>query len=359
MVSLDREKNLSRYMSPLGVLTLVIVVCALLLGESSWGDNASTTSQEAANLDRLLDIPKGEEAGNSNHERLPYHLGSIASLVVILLSLTTAMLLNSRTAGRRILGTSLAAVFCLAVALIIAWLASLGTFSNTRAHLLPTDSLKPGMMIFMGLLFSGSGLLLGFIAYSQAQARETMDSLQLGLRNEVESYGQVSRILHWTTAILFILLFPMGVYTSMIPEDVWYRQGYYVAHKTIGFTLLGLVILRLIWHRFSPKPGQDNHLKSWEKKSAHAAHILLYVLMIGFPISGYVLSTYAGKLSHFFIWDTPMLFDANREMLMPFLLTHKVVLPVVFYVVFFAHVAGVIKHRYIDRSVRTLRRMVG
>ena len=62
----------------------------------------------------------------------------------------------------------------------------------------------------------------------------------------------------------------------------------YSLHKSTGSLLLLLIGLRLLWTLVNPKPraigdnGQANLL-------AKGVHIGLYVLMIGLPLSGYLL----------------------------------------------------------------------
>jgi cytochrome b561 len=151
----------------------------------------------------------------------------------------------------------------------------------------------------------------------------------------------------------------MGIFTSMIPDDGrWYRQGYYVVHKTIGFTLFALVIARLIWNFLSPRPRLAASLAVWERLAAHGAHWALYGLMLAFPVSGFMMSTYAGKLSHWFVWDLPLPFAPDEQAIVLWALLHKIVLPFVFYFIITAHVFGALKHRYVDRDLDPFRRMV-
>jgi len=178
------------------------------------------------------------------------------------------------------------------------------------------------------------------------------------LVNTANGYGRVSRHLHWVTAILFLALIPMGIYATMIPEDVWYRQGYYVVHKTLGFLVLFLVILRLFWRKYAPATPLSRELKVWERKLAHGVHISLYLFMLAFPITGFIMSTFAGKLSHFLVWDIPLLWAADETWRDLFGLLHKIVLPYLFYVVIGAHIVGVLKHRYMDGDKSAFRRMV-
>jgi cytochrome b561 len=150
----------------------------------------------------------------------------------------------------------------------------------------------------------------------------------------------------------------MGIYTSIIPENLEWRQGYYVVHKTLGITALVLLQVRVIWHFVSPRPPLDSGLKVAERRLAHVVHGVLYLMMLAFPITGFVMSTYVGKLSHFFIWDLPLWWAEDLEAIKPWGLVHKLVLPFLFYAIFAAHVLGALKHQFIDRHRDSIHRMV-
>jgi cytochrome b561 len=291
-----------------------------------------------------------------NDHRLAYQADSIVGIGIVLFAFLVAYLLNHARPSKRVLGTFFSAMAALGTGLLILWLGHLGSLDAMRPMVLPTDNLKPDLMRILSgvLLLSGAFLLL--VTYWQTKRDDVLD---LGLKNEENRFGRQTRILHWTTAILFLLLIPMGIFTSMIPEDVWYRQGYYVVHKSIGFSVLGLVLLRLVWHRISPATEIDSSLKTWERRLARTAHFLLYGFMIAFPISGFIMSTYGGKYSHFFFWDFPLFWGADMDAVIPYAVLHKLVLPLLFFVVIGAHVAGALKHRFVDRHENAFRRMVG
>jgi cytochrome b561 len=293
-------------------------------------------------------------AGDNDH-RMAYQADSIAGVVLLALVLLTAGWLNHASPSRRIVGTFLAAAMTLGIGLMIGWLYVIGALDNVRPPFLPTDEVKPSLMKLLGVVFTLGGLFLLLVTYWQTKRD---DVLALDTGNEQTRYGRGTRLMHWTTAILFVALIPMGIFTSMIPEEAWYRQGYYVVHKSLGLTVLLLVIARLAWHRVSPTPPLDSSLKTWERRSAHAAHILLYVLMIGFPITGFVMSTFGGKYSHFFFWDTPLFWAPDADLIIPWALLHKLALPVLFYVVFAAHIAGALKHQFVDKHGDAFKRMV-
>ncbi|MEM6545093.1 MAG: cytochrome b [Pseudomonadota bacterium] len=290
-----------------------------------------------------------------NDHRLPYHLDSWIALGMLLAALLIAWGLSQKSSAARSLATATAATLC---ALTTGWfllIASTGIFENPRPPLFPTDAIKPTVLLVQAAVTFVAAV---FLCWAAVKQRQRLSADQGELRNSQSSYGTISRSLHWTTAVLFLLLIPMGVFTSMIPEDVEWRQGYYVVHKTLGFVVLFLLILRLFWHFASPKPKLDEQLTNWERRSAKSVHFLLYVFMIAFPITGFVMSTFGGKLSHIFIWDLPLFWETDLEAIKPWGLLHKLVLPYLFYLIIIAHVFGVLKHHFWDGHRESIRRMI-
>lgn len=294
------------------------------------------------------------EIGTNDH-RLPYHLDSFISLGLVAYAIIVTLLMNHSRPNMRVLGFWGAALGCFGVAGGILTLEIVGALQEVRPPLIPVDVFKPAVMRAMGLVFALSGIVLSLVAIGQAKRSDT---LELGVRNEPARYGRRSRYFHWTIAIMFILLVPMGVFTSMIPNEYEYRQIYYVVHKSLGFTVLILAFARLVWLIMNPAPKLDSSLSGWEKFLAHGAHYTLYFFLFAFPISGYVLSTYAGKLSHFYFWDTPLLWRYDINALTLPSLVHKVILPYLFYLVILGHIAGALKHQFIDKHNDAFRRMV-
>ncbi|AWZ01629.1 hypothetical protein RHODOSMS8_02099 [Rhodobiaceae bacterium] len=342
--------GISRNLVLLMMLTMVGFVPSLALADGS-GPEGPLAPTEAGNEMTAKLIANAAD----NDHRMAYQADSIAGVVMLVVVVLAAAWLNHASPSRRVVGTFLTAAMTLGIGLMIGWLQLLGSLDTVRPPLLPTDDLKPNLMRLLGIAFTIGGLFLLLVTYWQTKRSDVL-ALQNG--NESERYGRATRIIHWTTALLFVALIPMGIFTSMIPEDVWYRQGYYVVHKSLGLTVLLLVILRLFWHRVSPTPGLDSGLKPWERRSAHTAHVLLYILMIGFPITGFVMSTFGGKYSHFFFWDTPLFWAPDADLIVPWAVLHKLALPIIFYVVFAAHIAGALKHRFVDKHDDAFKRMV-
>ncbi|WP_338028056.1 cytochrome b/b6 domain-containing protein [Croceibacterium selenioxidans] len=101
-----------------------------------------------------------------------------------------------------------------------------------------------------------------------------------------QRYSSVAMLLHW--AIALALAFQLALGFAM-PKD---ERGFalYQLHKSVGITILLLTLARLAWrltHR--PPPAVERGFNGFLAK---AVHVLLYVFMIGAPLTGWaVVST--------------------------------------------------------------------
>lgn len=292
--------------------------------------------------------------GRSALEELLPHFESLITLAIVLFAGIIAWLLNHSSAKFRATGTGLSALACIAIVVWFYFALQTGVLDNSKPHQVPMDAAKPILMWTQISIFLLAGLSLFAVAFHQSKSQDT---LTLTAHNETKRYGQVSRILHWTTAILFIFLIPTGIFSSMIPEGTWYRVHYSVVHKTIGFIVFGLFIARIIWNKKSKRPELDNSLKPKERKMAHIAHIALYMLMFFIPITGYIMTSLHGYSSWFFIWELkPFLAESKAYIFWGLL--HKYLLQYLIYIILGGHILGVLKHHFIDKHTKALKRMV-
>lgn len=289
-------------------------------------------------------------------ERLPGYGESWIALAIVLGSFFAAWFLNHRAPRVRVIGTLLAASGCFAIAgWFFFYVLGTGFMENPKPYDAPMDAAKPALLWLQSLaaMIAGIGLLV--VAFRQS--KDTSELLLEGV-NEENRYGLVSRVLHWTIAILFIAMIPMGIYATMIPEGTSYRLEYYVVHKTIGVLIFALVIFRLIWNQMSKRPQLDTHLKPVERYLAHGAHIALYGLMIGLPITGFIMTSYFGAPTYFFIFELQPLWEPSETAILVWAILHKYLLPYLVFVILGAHVLGALKHQFLDKQGGGLQRMV-
>lgn len=81
--------------------------------------------------------------------------------------------------------------------------------------------------------------------------------------NTPHTHGLVSRILHWTTAVLIAVNIPLGLYVAGLPRGDQFREDLLSQmHKPLGLLLLFLVVGRLGWRLFFVRPDYAPGLKT-------------------------------------------------------------------------------------------------
>lgn len=112
-------------------------------------------------------------------------------------------------------------------------------------------------------------------------------------RNSPTGFGLTTRLLHWAMAVLVLGQIALGLQIAAMQlalANLWL----FGLHKTIGFVLLSLVLLRLLWHRFSPPPPSLGNAASLPNRAARVAHVLIYLCLILIPMSGWIASAATG-----------------------------------------------------------------
>ncbi len=93
-------------------------------------------------------------------------------------------------------------------------------------------------------------------------------------------------LLHW----LIALLITINVVLALSADSLSAAGARSVVdlHKSIGITVLGLAILRVLWRFARRPPDMPIHYLGWERRLAHLVHALLYFLLFALPISGWM-----------------------------------------------------------------------
>lgn len=115
----------------------------------------------------------------------------------------------------------------------------------------------------------------------------------LPARGPSDSYTPVAVALHWLIAVLLFGQIAFGWFLTTIARGTPMRSIYVNFHKSTGITIGVLILLRILWrllHRPPPLPGS---MPAWQRTAARANHILLYVLMLTMPLSGYIASNFS------------------------------------------------------------------
>jgi cytochrome b561 len=175
------------------------------------------------------------------------------------------------------------------------------------------------------------------------------------LRNTVDGFGLISRLLHWTMALGVIFMLALGNRIADMKPDLstLYLYG---LHKTLGIVILALAVLRLIWHRFSAPPPPIGPPSAWGAWAARAAHALIYVLLISIPLTGWFASSATGiDVMIFDRWKLPPIAPVSELWETRGFAVHDILTKALFGLILL-HILGALK-REIDGD-GTLTRMI-
>jgi cytochrome b561 len=191
-------------------------------------------------------------------------------------------------------------------------------------------------------------------------------------------YTKTAIVLHWLIGIGILAMFGLGWFMADIPKDQpkimsfdlfdlglysWNvatemtpRTFYFNLHKSVGITLLGLIVFRLLWRITHRPPALLDTLTATEKKIATSGHHLLYLLMFALPITGLVMAINS-KFEYGVKWFGISLMNGldNKAIRESFVDVHEVV-GIIMLVVIGIHVLGALKHKFIDKD-GTMNRM--
>ena len=112
--------------------------------------------------------------------------------------------------------------------------------------------------------------------------------MQASITNSTTRYGWGAIILHWLIALIFIGQFGLGFIMVRLTSQ---RTAFELIqlHKSFGFLLLGLVILRIAWRFGNAAPALPRTVGTLERRAAPLAHIALYAFQLALPLSGWAL----------------------------------------------------------------------
>jgi cytochrome b561 len=177
----------------------------------------------------------------------------------------------------------------------------------------------------------------------------------MSLRSNDRQWGSVAKFFHWVIALAILGNGTFGLLMDLAHSPMQ-KINWLALHKSIGLTVLALVLLRVVWRWRDGRPREESAPR-WQQWAARGVHGALYVLIVALPLSGWWFNSVTGKpLQWFKQFNLPALAAKNddlrhfahgvHEYLFWFLL-----------LVLVAHVGAALKHHVFDND-NVLRRML-
>lgn len=107
---------------------------------------------------------------------------------------------------------------------------------------------------------------------------------------QIQKYPAGWRVLHWVMALMVLTLIPVGLWMASRAEaDIWgaLTNTLYSMHKAIGFSVLLLMILRIVVKIRVKSPPYPEDMPRRLQMAAKSVHHLIYILLVVTPLFGW------------------------------------------------------------------------
>lgn len=186
----------------------------------------------------------------------------------------------------------------------------------------------------------------------------------MGLRNSNQGWGWPARLLHWLIAGLILFQLGLGFRMVRMVTDVYQQFALYQTHKSWGFVIFCLALVRLAWRLANRVPRPPEGLSAVQHALARGGHLALYVLMIALPLSGWLMAsasplqdTYGLKNMVFTWFELPDPFQPGEKALEETLKSVHSWAAFGLTVLMAGHAVAALQHHFVKRN-DVLRRMI-
>ncbi len=171
------------------------------------------------------------------------------------------------------------------------------------------------------------------------------------IKNDLtQKYSKGAIVIHWLTALLIFILFPLGKYMAGI-EPVE-KMGLIKIHAFLGMLILVLTLIRSWLFFKAPRPADLKTGSNFNDKLAVWIHNAFYFLLLGIAISGIATMILGGYGEAISSGNSELIINRNE---IPSIKGHGM-MALILMLLLVMHVVGIAKH-YILMKENTLKRM--
>src|SRR5258708_1504332 len=170
------------------------------------------------------------------------------------------------------------------------------------------------------------------------------------------AYSLTARALHWITAVLVLVLLPLG----LVIANNWggsLQDFLYDMHRSVGTTIIVLLFVRLGYGLPHPPLPLPDDIPPIQRFAAQATHWALYGLLIVQPFIGWMAtSAYRAPIVIFGLFELPPIWHENRAFSDRLFAVHGLV-AILIAGLAAAHIGAALHHHFV-RKDRVLMRMI-
>jgi len=171
-------------------------------------------------------------------------------------------------------------------------------------------------------------------------------------------YNRLSITLHWFMVLLLVAVYLCIELRGLFPKGSDPREALKAWHFMLGLSVLVFVLPRLGARFAAPPPGITPAPARWTQLSAGVLHFALYLLMIGMPLSGWLILSAAGKPIPFFGLELPALIAKSKDLSKAIETVHETAGDAGYFLAGL-HTAVALYHHYIVRDNTLVRMLSG
>ncbi|WP_088329079.1 cytochrome b [Lacimicrobium sp. SS2-24] len=171
-----------------------------------------------------------------------------------------------------------------------------------------------------------------------------------------QKYHRASIVLHWLMLLVIAAVYACIELRELYPKGSDPRELLKHWHFMLGLSVGLLVLFRLYFRLRHPAPPIHPSLPRWQERLAKSMHILLYLLMLGMPLAGWMILSAEGKPIPFFGLELPALIPANETLAEQIEEVHETI-GSAGYVLIALHALAGLAHHYVFKD-NTLKRML-
>jgi cytochrome b561 len=172
----------------------------------------------------------------------------------------------------------------------------------------------------------------------------------------VKKLSKPTILFHWLTAILFIGTLVVGKIVENMPRGAE-KFELLANHKSFGVIVLVIALARIAWRFKEGALPPLSQAPRWQDIAAKSTHHLLLLATLAMPISGIMMSSGGGRALEVFGFELIAAGDKIEWLQSVGSTVHHSAVNVII-LLLLVHLAGAIKHQFIDKD-GTISRMLG
>lgn len=163
-------------------------------------------------------------------------------------------------------------------------------------------------------------------------------------------YTATLKFLHWFMAIIIIGLFIAGfVMADMAPSDL--KWSIYGMHKSLGFSMLVLVFIRILSRIANPPKIKDHSISPVHYFLIKVSVPVLYFVILSMTLSGFVMSDAGGHTINLFnLYELPLVLT-NMKFLAEYAHTVHVYVAPVGASIIGLHILAALYHHFVLKMI--------